>query len=162
MRCLGGRPAIARRSQAPRAWASSDSRSGGGAWRLLDRLRPVARLAAPPVAQLVQTQVDGDPVDPGAEARLGAEARKRAEHLEEGALGQVLGVRLAPQVPVRKVVDRLLVVADQLVEGAPVAGQVAGHQLSVALGGGLPGLLSHGGEHRHVESKGQGDAHMWI
>ena len=55
--------------------------------------RSVARLIGavppPPEAMAVARLVDGDPVDPGAEARLAAEPVNGAEDAQEDFLGQV-------------------------------------------------------------------------
>src|SRR5206468_12716671 len=85
-------------------------------------------MAAPPEAMLVARLVDGDPVDPGAERRLSAEAMNGPEHAKEDFLGEVERfVPIAEEIH-RKLDDHALVLADQIGARRLVARDAALHE----------------------------------
>ena len=85
----------------------------------------IGAVAPPPEPVAVARLVDGDAVDPGAEARLAAEAVNGAEDAEEDFLRQVERfVAIAEQVH-RQLDDHPLVLGDQLGAGRFVAGGAA-------------------------------------
>ena len=85
----------------------------------------IGAVAPPPEAVPVARLVDGDAVDPGAEARLAAEPVDGAEDAQEDFLRQVERfVAIAEQVH-RQLDDHALVLGDELGAGRFVAGGAA-------------------------------------
>ena len=76
----------------------------------------------PGVAGVVDAQVGGDAVEPGAEAGLRTIGFARAVDAEEDLLGEFFGDRLVVHHAVHEVNDRLAVLLEQEVEGGHVAG----------------------------------------
>ena len=85
------------------------------------RANLIGAVAPAPEAVAVPRLIDGDAVDPGAKARLAAEAADGAEDAEEDLLGEVEGfVAIAEQVH-RQLDDHPLMLGDELGEGGFVA-----------------------------------------
>ena len=82
----------------------------------------IGAVAPPPEAVAVARLVDGDAVDPGAEARLAAEAMDGAEDAEEDFLREVERLVAVAQQVDRQLDDHALVLGDQLGTGRLVAG----------------------------------------
>src|SRR6185295_10986196 len=80
-----------------------------------------------------QGVVGRDAVHPAAEGRLAAELAQVLVGGEEGVLGDLRSVGLAPRHPERESVDLLLVPAHQRLEGGHVPGLRTGHELAVVL-----------------------------
>ena len=88
----------------------------------------IGAMPPPPEPVPVARLVDGDAVDPGAQARLAAEAVDGAEDAEEDFLRQVERfVAIAQQVH-RQLDDHPLVLGHQLGAGGLVAGGAALHE----------------------------------
>jgi hypothetical protein len=94
----------------------------------------IGTVAPSPEAVAITGLVDGDAVDPGAKARLAAEAVDRSEDAEEDFLREVEGfVAVAEQVH-RQLHDHALVLGDELRAGKLFPGGTAldQHRLSAA------------------------------
>ena len=92
----------------------------------------VGAMAPPPEPVAVARLVHGDAVDPGAQARLAAEAVNRAEDAEEDFLGEVERfVPVAQQVH-GQLDDHPLVLGHQLGAGRFVARRAALHERRLA------------------------------
>ena len=101
-------------------------------------------MAPPPPPLPVRRLVDDDPVDPGAQRRLAAELRERAEHAQEHFLRQVQRfLRVAEQMQ-RQLVDHPLMVGDQPRAGVLVAGGTLLHQRPIGAGGVWPRQCAKG------------------
>src|SRR5208282_785638 len=74
-----------------------------------------------PFAEMVEAEIGDDPVDPGVEGALEAEAAQILVGLEEGLLINVLGVRLGSRQVQRQPQHRLIVMAYQNLEGCAVS-----------------------------------------
>jgi len=77
--------------------------------------------AAPERAPTIQRRIGGHAVDESGEARLGAKAVTISVEAQEGFLGEIFSVLLAPHHPIEEAVDAALVSDDQLCEGGIVA-----------------------------------------
>jgi hypothetical protein len=77
----------------------------------------VGAMAPPPEPVAITGLVDGDAVDPGAEARLAAEAVDRAEDAEEDFLREVERFIAVAQQVHRQLHDHALVLGDQFRAG---------------------------------------------
>ncbi len=83
------------------------------------------------VAGVVHAQVGRDPVEPSAEARLGAVGGTRPVDAQEDLLRQLFRHRLVVHHPEHEVDDRLAVLLHQHIEGRHVAGAERQHDLGV-------------------------------
>ena len=94
-------------------------------------------------AQLVERGVRGDPVRPRRELGATVEARQAPDDADHRLLGRVVGVAGRPGDAPAHGVDAVVVAAQQLVEGAPVAGLRGGDEVAVLGGRGhQPNVIS--------------------
>src|SRR5208337_3641156 len=77
-------------------------------------------LANIPFSQMIKAEVGNDAVDPGIERTLKPEATQILVGLEEGFLINILRVRLLPRQVQRQPQHRLIVMADEYLEGRTV------------------------------------------
>ena len=91
----------------------------------------VLALASPP-AELVVTEVDRDPVDPGAEVVRGVHPVQGLDDVEERLLDEVLGRLGVTQVAQAQVADALVVAAEEAVEGSRISTAVRIDQGEIA------------------------------
>ena len=92
----------------------------------------IGAMAPAPEAVPVARLVHGDAVDPGAKARLAAEAVDGAEDAEEDFLRQVQRFVAVAQQVHRQLDDHPLVLGDQLGAGRLLAGCAALHERRLA------------------------------
>ena len=101
-----------------------------------------------PEPVLVPRLIDGDAVDPGAQARLAAKAVDGAKDAQEDLLGEVEGLVTVAQQVDRQLHDHPLVLGDELGAGSLVARGAAVDQRSLAPSDvrppDYPGLLHRG------------------
>ena len=107
----------------------------------------LALVAVPPAA-LVAGLMQGDAVDPGAEAGVAAEAGDVAEDLDEDLLGDVGGVGRVAEVARDQRVDRMAVLRDE--QGKGLLG--AGLQLRDEAPARLPGFRSRSPDRSSLSS----------
>jgi hypothetical protein len=85
----------------------------------------VGAMASPPEPVPIAGLVDGDAINPGAEARLTAEAVDRAENAEEDFLGEVERLVAVAQQVHRQLHDHALVLGNQFRAGKLFPGGAA-------------------------------------
>ena len=107
----------------------------------------------PGIARIIDAEIGGDAVEPGAEAGLGAVGFTRPIDPEKNLLRKLFGDRLVVDHAVHEVDDRLAVLLDQEIEAGHVAGaqlqhdggivhlaEVAGSMMGLRLPGDSPGV----------------------
>ena len=92
----------------------------------------VGAVAPPPESMTVPRLVDGDPIDPGPQARLAAEAMNGPEHAQEDFLRQVERFVAVAQEVDRKLDDHPLVLGDEIGARRLIAGRTPLNQRSFA------------------------------
>src|SRR5271165_2007410 len=106
------------------------------------------------VASVVHSQVRGDAVEPGAEARFGAVGLARAVDPQKDFLRQLFRDRLIPDHSEHEMNDRLAVLLDQVAISGVVAVAHPEHKLGVVK---LSGLLRQYGR-----TPGRDEALSWF
>ena len=91
------------------------------------------------IAGIVDAEVGGDAIEPGAEAGLGAVGLAGAIDAEEDLLGKLFGDSLVVNHAVHEMDDRLAVLLDEEVEAGHVAGAELEHDGRVVHLGELTG-----------------------
>lgn len=89
---------------------------------VLSLQRVVQREHLVPAAPHIRPGIDGNPVQPGAEIGLQAEASQAAVSLQKNLLGQVLGIVVVPRQVVAQSIYLILIDYDQFFKGLFVSG----------------------------------------
>ena len=104
-----------------RAW-SRRHRRGAGLGVGLVEIDGRGGALVPGIARMVDAEVGGDAVEPGAETGLGAVGLARTVDPEEDFLGELFGDGLVVDHAVHEMNDRLAVFLDKKVEAGHIAG----------------------------------------
>ena len=129
-RCFSGSRLTAFRTT--RACSSLSSAAMAPAPRVGQRFRQLLRLRLPRRPE-VEARVHRDPVEPGRERAVAAEAADRPVGLQEHLLGHVVRVVVVVHVAIAEPVDVALVALDQTVEGLALAALAGLDGLALAL-----------------------------
>ena len=103
------------------------------------------------VARVVDAEVGGDAIEPGAEAGLGAVGLARAVDAQEDLLGKLLGDGLVVHHAVHEVDDRPAVLLDEEVEAGHISGAQLQHDGGVFHLGKVRGALRDRGRKHTIE-----------
>jgi hypothetical protein len=104
---------------------------GSSGMRHVERLGTLVH-ATPTAAQVIETMVHGQTVEPRTERRGPFESRQFAVHEEKNLLQEVFRISRIPAHPVRKIVEPDRMTAVQLLKSLGVSGQACLDQIGVS------------------------------
>ncbi len=94
----------------------------------------------PVIASVIDAQIGGDPIQPGAETSLGTVGLARAIHPEKNLLSKLFSDRLVMDHAIHEVNDRFTVLLDEEVETGHITGSQLQHDRGIVH---LPEITSH-------------------